>query len=555
MKKNLFSLFFIASLLTGCGSNLKCNQENLISQLNSFFYSAFILGNLPETATFWENSFKPRSVIELSDIKDLGLSENSKHRYCEATISISMPQPNNQSLIEYRLFLLSMKEGFKLNSDPLTTGNEFLNGEEYAPLVFHTFKYKVSEIENSNNKEKNIIEIEDKPSYVQNFLNPILYRMFQVAISDFVTFKPRSNFDNKDKNRIENYMSIVKKSLETNTSVPSKEKDIRICTGEKILSESKLDASLGVSMVFENLNKNYLSRMMLNEGNLKRWLEYFVEQRNLCTNGSKEKLDHNNQKEDKDLTSINYNNENLQSKNDKDNNEVISNSSNYDKKNILTMHEYRTNNGCVYREYSSTQQNNRSIFWDGNCQNGYLQGFGSLIIEDKTNKSTTVCEAIYKDGLENGQGKCTYNYNNNELFTTESGVFKNGRFLSGIREFENQEGQYKKEFIGRSQKKTNPDEAQETDNYAHRISKIIMNNQQYPGLAKMRGWQGTVIADLEIDSKGSVINVKIKKSSTYEVLDKQALEMIKKASPFPAPPDNLRGKNFNVLVPISFKLE
>lgn len=240
--------------------------------------------------------------------------------------------------------------------------------------------------------------------------------------------------------------------------------------------------------------------------------------------------------------------------------ENSSNNSNYEKKNILTMHEYRTNNGCVYREYSSTQQNNRSIFWDGNCQNGYLQGFGSLIIEDKTNNLTTVCEATYKDGLENGQGKCTYNYNNNELFTTESGVFKNGKIVSGIREFENQEGQYKKEFIGRSQKKTNPagfipDEAQETDNYALRISKIIKNKQQYPKIAQMRGWQGTVIADLEIDSKGSVISVKIKKSSTYEVLDKEALEMIKKSSPFPAPPYNLRGKNFNVLVPISFKLE
>ena len=240
--------------------------------------------------------------------------------------------------------------------------------------------------------------------------------------------------------------------------------------------------------------------------------------------------------------------------------ENSSSNSNYEKKNILTMHEYRTNDGCVYREYSSTQQNNRSIFWDGNCQNGYLQGFGSLIIEDKTNNLTTVCEATYKDGLENGQGKCTYNYNNNELFTTESGVFKNGKIVSGIREFENQEGQYKKEFIGRSQKKTNPagfipDEAQETENYALRISKIIMNNKQYPKIAQMRGWQGTVIADLEIDSKGTVISIKIKKSSTYEVLDNEALEMIRKASPFPAPPYNLRGKNFNVLVPISFKLE
>ena len=93
------------------------------------------------------------------------------------------------------------------------------------------------------------------------------------------------------------------------------------------------------------------------------------------------------------------------------------------------------------------------------------------------------------------------------------------------------------------------------ESYSSLLANAIAKYKQYPKIAQMRGWQGTVIADLEIDSKGSVISVKIKKSSTYEVLDNEALEMIKKASPFPAPPDNLRGKNFNVLVPISFKLE
>ena len=96
---------------------------------------------------------------------------------------------------------------------------------------------------------------------------------------------------------------------------------------------------------------------------------------------------------------------------------------------------------------------------------------------------------------------------------------------------------------------------QHLESYSSLLANAIAKYKQYPKIAQIRGWQGTVIADLEIDNKGSVISVKIKKSSTYEVLDNEALEMIKKASPFPAPPESLRGKNFNVLVPISFKLE
>jgi protein TonB len=96
---------------------------------------------------------------------------------------------------------------------------------------------------------------------------------------------------------------------------------------------------------------------------------------------------------------------------------------------------------------------------------------------------------------------------------------------------------------------------QHLESYSSLLANAIAKYKQYPKIAQMRGWQGTVIADLEIDSKGTVISINIKKSSTYEVLDNEALEMIRKASPFPAPPESLRGKNFNVLVPISFKLE
>ena len=96
---------------------------------------------------------------------------------------------------------------------------------------------------------------------------------------------------------------------------------------------------------------------------------------------------------------------------------------------------------------------------------------------------------------------------------------------------------------------------QHIESYSSLLANAIAKYKQCPKIAQMRGWQGTVIADLEIDTKGAVISINIKKSSTYEVLDNEALEMIRKASPFPAPPESLRGKNFNVLVPISFKLE
>jgi protein TonB len=47
----------------------------------------------------------------------------------------------------------------------------------------------------------------------------------------------------------------------------------------------------------------------------------------------------------------------------------------------------------------------------------------------------------------------------------------------------------------------------------------------------------------------------VRTSSGFEALDKQALEMVKKAAPFPLPPEALRSKTFNVIIPVSFKLE
>jgi len=91
--------------------------------------------------------------------------------------------------------------------------------------------------------------------------------------------------------------------------------------------------------------------------------------------------------------------------------------------------------------------------------------------------------------------------------------------------------------------------------YGNLLGKAIAKHKSYPKIAQMRGWQGECLLDLKIDSNGNVQSANIQQSSGHTALDNQALEMVRKASPFPAPPEALRGRSFNITVPVSFKLE
>lgn len=91
--------------------------------------------------------------------------------------------------------------------------------------------------------------------------------------------------------------------------------------------------------------------------------------------------------------------------------------------------------------------------------------------------------------------------------------------------------------------------------YGSLLGREIAKYKQYPEIARRRSWQGEVVVDIQLDKNGNLQSSTIQKSSNHEALDKQALEMVKKAAPFPAPPEALRGSAFNILVPVSFHLE
>ncbi|MCW5627078.1 MAG: energy transducer TonB, partial [Burkholderiales bacterium] len=93
------------------------------------------------------------------------------------------------------------------------------------------------------------------------------------------------------------------------------------------------------------------------------------------------------------------------------------------------------------------------------------------------------------------------------------------------------------------------------EQYGLLLSKEIGRDQRYPRRAQMLGWQGTTDVSVLFGADGLVKDVKILKSSGYEVLDEEAVAKVKRAKNLPAPPDATRGREFRVTVPILFKLE
>ena len=81
------------------------------------------------------------------------------------------------------------------------------------------------------------------------------------------------------------------------------------------------------------------------------------------------------------------------------------------------------------------------------------------------------------------------------------------------------------------------------------IKDMIQKRIIYPAFARRMGWEGKVNASFIVSSDGFVKGIKILKSSGFEILDKNAIEAIKGASPFPNPPVEAQ-----IIIPIIYKL-
>ncbi|GAX62608.1 periplasmic protein [Candidatus Scalindua japonica] len=81
------------------------------------------------------------------------------------------------------------------------------------------------------------------------------------------------------------------------------------------------------------------------------------------------------------------------------------------------------------------------------------------------------------------------------------------------------------------------------------INKIIRINISYPYKARKMSMEGDVILSFIVCLDGSVKGIKVNKSSGFSTLDDNAEQAVRKASPFPPPPVEVR-----IVIPITYKL-
>ena len=91
-------------------------------------------------------------------------------------------------------------------------------------------------------------------------------------------------------------------------------------------------------------------------------------------------------------------------------------------------------------------------------------------------------------------------------------------------------------------------------NYTRTISGQVGRLKQYPQIARLRGWQGTTIISIQLAADGTVLHTRIEQSSGHDVLDSQALAMVRQAEPLPPFPERHDNDPLTVQLPIVFAL-
>jgi len=81
------------------------------------------------------------------------------------------------------------------------------------------------------------------------------------------------------------------------------------------------------------------------------------------------------------------------------------------------------------------------------------------------------------------------------------------------------------------------------------IRDLISRQLVYPLVARKMNWSGKVLVTFTIDEDGSVHAVRVIETSGFPILDKCALETVRKVAPFPRPP--VRAE---IVLPVNFKM-
>ena len=92
--------------------------------------------------------------------------------------------------------------------------------------------------------------------------------------------------------------------------------------------------------------------------------------------------------------------------------------------------------------------------------------------------------------------------------------------------------------------------------YEQLISLWIEKFKQYPMEARTQGLQGETVVRIRIDRKGNIRYYLLERSTGHPILDRAAIDMVRRANPVPAVPNDYpKGDLIEFLIPVNFQLQ
>ena len=91
--------------------------------------------------------------------------------------------------------------------------------------------------------------------------------------------------------------------------------------------------------------------------------------------------------------------------------------------------------------------------------------------------------------------------------------------------------------------------------YQDMVTTLIARAKRYPEHALRRHTTGDGIIRIKISSGGSLTDLEIIRSTDSPILDEELKDMVHRAAPFPAFPNDLRKNSLALTVPVSFQLK
>ena len=99
-------------------------------------------------------------------------------------------------------------------------------------------------------------------------------------------------------------------------------------------------------------------------------------------------------------------------------------------------------------------------------------------------------------------------------------------------------------------------EAEMMSRYEQLISLWIEKFKLYPDEARSQGMQGETVVRIRIDRQGTIRYYILERSTGFQLLDKAAIDMVKRANPVPAVPNDYpQGDLIEFLIPVNFHLQ